>query len=62
LTFREHKKSLELEFREEEEAFIVLVVVVQIYSSATVNFVSFYKKLLKECHSCSSDFWACLCP
>jgi hypothetical protein len=48
LTFREHKKSLQLEFREEEEAFIVLVVVVvvEIYSSATVNFVSCYKKLL----------------
>jgi len=47
LTFREHKKSLQLEFREEEEAFIVVVVVVvQIYSSATVNFVSCYKKLL----------------
>jgi hypothetical protein len=60
LPFREHKKSLELVFREEEEE--PFIVVVEIYSSATVDFVSCYKKLLKECHSCSSDFWACLCP
>jgi len=55
LPFREHRKSLELEFREEEEEPCI-VVVVEIYSSATVDFVSCYKKLLKECHSCSSDF------
>jgi hypothetical protein len=62
LPFREHRKSLELEFREEEEEEPFTVVVVEIYSSATVDFVFCYKKLLKECHSCSSDFWACLCP
>jgi hypothetical protein len=47
LPFREHKKSLELEFREEEEEPFI-VVVVEIYPSATVDFVSCYKKLLQQ--------------